>query len=114
MVSLQERGQQGRRPEAGQGAVQVTQWVLDPQGPPEGFSQELVFPSKATWLGWPLGSGPERAGVPPERSLEEEEGFGEAAENSRTRPRRLMRPSCRPSPQPDGGLGRREDSARPL
>lgn len=51
MVSLQERGQQGRRPEAGQGAVQVTQWVLDPQGPPEGFSQELVFPSKATWLG---------------------------------------------------------------
>ena len=32
------------------------------------------------------------AGVPPEGSLEEEEGLGEAAENSRTRPGRLMRP----------------------
>lgn len=44
----------------------------------------------------------------------QEEGFEEAAENSRTRPGRLTRPSPRPSPQPDGGLGPREDSARPL
>lgn len=48
----------------------MIQWVLDPQGPLEGFPQKPVFPSKAMWLGWPLGGGPERAGVPPERSLE--------------------------------------------
>lgn len=90
MVSLQERGQQGQRPEVDQGWR--NQRVLDPRGPREDFSQEPVFPSKATWLGWPLGGRPEGAGVPLEGSLEEEEGLGEAAENSRTRPGRLMRP----------------------